>query len=197
MKTTEKSKYENELYLLEQFELSNPKAFEYLFKTYYNRILIYALNYSDDKSQAEDIAKDVFIKIWNTNKKFQSLEHLKNTLYQITKQLGINQQISNERMLNREKIYQSKNAQHEDAHIHKMIYSEVMSELYDAIQQLPHQTKKVIISTYLDGKSNKEVADEMNISLQTVKNYKIRAIAHLRKLISPKAILFLITLHYF
>ena len=47
-----------------------------------------------------------------------------------------------------------------------------MGELYDAINKLPDQAKKVIILSYLEGKSNQEIADALQINLQTVKNYK-------------------------
>ena len=197
MKREDFTKYENDNYLLEQLAMSNQNAFEFIFKTYYYKIYLYALNFNLNNIEAEDVAKESFIKIWNSSRKYDSIGHLKNTLYQIAKQICINQQIAKQRLLKREEVYQSHLQQFEDSHISKIIYSEVMAELYQAIEKLPEQARNVIIATYLEGKSNLEVAQEMNLSLQTVKNYKNRAIALLRQYVSPKTILFLISLQFF
>lgn len=95
---------------------------------------------------------------------------MKNSLYQSTRQVALSQLTSLERSTKREEQYYTNQQQFEDSPLHHIIHAELMGELYEALQQLPEQAKKVIILTYLEGKSNQEAADEMQISLQTVKN---------------------------
>jgi RNA polymerase sigma-70 factor (family 1) len=182
--------------LLEHLANGDQAAFEYIFNTYYPRICLFAAPFATQDKQAEDIAKEAFIRIWKSEKNFKSIEHLKNTLYLSTKQIGINHQVSHQRTLQREEKYYSIQQPYEDHHLQHMIYSEVMGELYEAISKLPEQAKAVIVSTYLEGKSNQEVADEMNISLQTVKNYKMRALKQLRQHLAPDTFQLLLSAYF-
>ncbi|MCA5006320.1 RNA polymerase sigma factor [Sphingobacterium bovistauri] len=189
--------FDNENYLIAKLVQSDHHAFEYIFNMYYPRICIYALQFTTENAQAEDIAKEAFIRIWKAKTVFKSIEHLKNTLYQSARQIATNYQVANQRSINRELIYQMNQEQHEEHAMHNIIYTEVMSELYNAIQKLPEQAKNVIISTYLEGKSNQEVAQEMSLSLQTVKNYKLRGIKQLRQLLSSEIYILLIATNFF
>lgn|SRR5690606_21510614 len=171
-------------------------AFEYIFHKYYARLCLYASNICNSKILAEDIAKEAFMKIWKGEKIFKSLDHLKNSLYQSTRQLALNKLLSLKRSLKREEDYYSDLPQHEESPLHRIIHAEVMGELYDAINKLPDQAKKVIILSYLEGKSNQEIADALQINLQTVKNYKLRAIKHLRSSLKPESFIIFISALY-
>jgi RNA polymerase sigma-70 factor (family 1) len=188
--------YEEVDLLLEHLANGNQTAFEYIFNTYYPRICLYAAPFATEDKQAEDIAKEAFIRIWNSDKRFKSIEHLKNTLYLSTKQIGINHQVAHQRTLQREEKYYSIQQPYEGHHLQHMIQSEVMGELYEAVNKLPEQAKAVIVSTYLEGKSNQEVAEEMNISLQTVKNYKMRALKQLRQHLAPDTFQLLLSAYF-
>lgn len=188
--------FANETYLLERFALSDEMAFEYIFHKYYARLCLYASNICNSKILAEDIAKEAFMKIWKGEKIFKSLDHLKNSLYQSTRQLALNKLLSLKRSLKREEDYYSDLPQHEESPLHRIIHAEVMGELYDAINKLPDKAKKVIILSYLEGKSNQEIADELQINLQTVKNYKLRAIKHLRSSLKPESFIIFISALY-
>lgn len=193
MKYTNSKSFTDEFYLLERLSQTDKMAFEYVFHKFYPKMCLYASNILNNEEQSQDIAKEAFIKIWKSNKKFNSLEHLKNSLYQSTRQVALNYLTALERSTKREEQYSSNLQQFEDSHLHHIIYTEVMSELYAAIHQLPEQAKKIIILTYLEGKSNQEAADELQISLQTAKNYKIRAIKQLRGLLKPQSILLILS----
>jgi len=167
--------------LIAKLRQSDEHAFEFIFHQYYPRICLYALQFTNDDKEAEDIAKDAFIKIWKGKKEFESIDHLKSSIYQATKHVGLNYREKNSRSIKREEIFLYDQDKVEINHLDFMIESEVFGSLYQAIQQLPTQARKIIISTYLEGKSNQEVADLMNLSVQTVKNHKLRALNLLRK----------------
>ncbi len=167
--------------LLTKLAQSDEYAFEFVFHQYYPRICLYALQFTENDKEAEDIAKDAFIKIWKGKKEFESIDHLKSSIYQATKHVGLNYREKNSRSIKREEVYLYEQEKFELNHLDYMIESEVFGTLYQAIQKLPEQARKIIISTYLEGQSNQEVADSMNLSLQTVKNHKLRALNLLRK----------------
>src|SRR5690606_17044465 len=98
--------------------------------------------------------------------------------------------------LKREEDYYSDLPQHEESPLHRIIHAEVMGELYDAINKLPDQAKKVIILSYLEDKSNQEIANALQINLQTVKNYKLRAIKHLQTSFNPESLIIFMSALY-
>jgi RNA polymerase sigma-70 factor (ECF subfamily) len=57
-----------------------------------------------------------------------------------------------------------------------IVRTETLRQLYDAIHQLPAQCKKVFTKLYIEGKSVAETAEEMKITISTVKNQKARGI---------------------
>ncbi len=64
--------------------------------------------------------------------------------------------------------------------LNQMIRKEQDREIYKRIETLPLHCRKVIIMCFLDGFSNMEVADKLNISVHTVRNHKTRALRPLR-----------------
>ena len=69
-----------------------------------------------------------------------------------------------------------------------------MSRLLDeAISQLPKQCELVIVGL-LAGKTLQEIAEEMQISINTAKTYKLRAIQSLRELLKDTPFLVLLIL---
>jgi RNA polymerase sigma-70 factor (ECF subfamily) len=55
-----------------------------------------------------------------------------------------------------------------------------MQALYAAIEKLPPQCRTVIRCSFVEGKSVREIADEMQLAYQTVQNQKQRGIKLLR-----------------
>ncbi len=64
--------------------------------------------------------------------------------------------------------------------LQEMIRAEVMEEIYRGIETLPAGCRKVFAMFYLEGKSLNSIAQELGISIHTVKNQKSKALATLR-----------------
>lgn len=184
-KTTNLMEYNDETYLLGRLRKDDEKAFEYVFHRYYKRLCLFATHFAYDSKEAEDIVEEAFVKIWKSKKNYESIDHLRASLYQAVRQIGINHQTSHTRRRNRVDTYLSEKEHSEDTLLHQIVHTEVMSALHAAIHELPPRARQIIIGTYLEGKSNQEVADELGLSIQTVKNQKIRALSILRTKLNP------------
>lgn len=174
-------KYTSEKELLEDFLNGEERACAYVYNRYFSRICLYALSFVEESKEAEDIAEEGFIRLWESKRSFESLSHLKAALYQATRHVGLNKQTARQRRLNRVGNYVSEQEQDQKSHLHELVYAETMAELYDAIQQLPPKAREIIQLSYLEGNSNQEVADLLQINIQTVKNQKLRALGLLRQ----------------
>ncbi|MDY5010968.1 hypothetical protein DXA50_12230 [Butyricimonas virosa] len=96
---------------------------------------------------------------------------------------------------NRQKIInENYSEQEETEEVYDYLIEEEMSRLLDeAVSQLPKQCELIIVGL-LAGKTLQEIAGEMQISVNTAKTYKLRAIQSLRKLLKDIPFLVLLIL---
>lgn len=129
---------------------------------------------------AEDVVEELFVRLWNRQQHFTDEGHLKAFLYRSTKNACLDFIKKTERSGARNSFYASEVYENEEGYLNEIIRAEVIRELYQAIEDLPAQCNKVIKMSYVEGKSNQEIADELSLSLQTVKNHKARGLAILK-----------------
>jgi RNA polymerase sigma factor, sigma-70 family len=189
--------YTSEKQLLEEFLKGEERACAQVYNRYFSRICLYASSFVDESKEAEDIAEEGFIRLWQGKRNFESLAHLKAALYQTTRRIGLNYQTARQRRLNRIDVYTAQQDQNQNSYLQDIVYAEAMAELYEAIQKLPPKAREIIQLTYLEGNSNQEVADLLHISIQTVKNQKMRALSLLRQHLNRESFSYLLSLAVF
>lgn len=160
--------------------MGDRKAFDYVFQTYYAPLCHFCENLITDEAIAEDIVTEVFTNLWEKDTSFGSKPQVQSFLYLSVRNASINQINYKKRVTEKHDLLAAKPAEDNEDYLDAMIQSEVWGEIYRAIENLPSQCSKVISLSYLEGLSNQEIADQMDISLQTVKNYKQRGIQKLK-----------------
>src|SRR5690606_17138185 len=80
----------------------------------------------------------------------------------------------------------------EESHHERYIRSEVLRTIYQQIESLPTQERSVLLLALREGKKLQEIADELGISLQSVKNCKGRALRRLRTKLSAEDFILLL-----
>lgn len=166
--------------LLTQLEEGGALAFRTVFEQFYVQLCVFANRYVNDREASKDVVNDVFIKFWKAPKRFHHMDHVLANLYLITKHTALNYQQAVVRSMKRNFVYQTELGDEETFYLAEITRTEMLNELYEAISKLPAKAGQIIRQTYLEGKSNQEVADEMGISIQTLRNQKSRALAILR-----------------
>ena len=56
-----------------------------------------------------------------------------------------------------------------------------MAKIFAAMDKVPTQCREVFVKHFIEGKKVAEIAEEMNISVGTVKTHKVRGINLLQK----------------
>lgn len=130
---------------------------------------VYSIVHSPEVS--EEIASDVFIRIWEKRKTLDHIQNLRLYLYVAAKNLSINH-------LRRQERYQ--NLQLNDLKVeiesleldpHQlMMTAEMFRHIQKAVQDLPPKCKMVYKLVKEDGLRHKEVAELLHISTKTVEN---------------------------
>ncbi len=164
--------------------------FEDLYSKYNKVVFNLALNYVQNREDAEEITQDTFVSIHFSIDSFQEKSQLLTWIYRIT----INKSLDFIKAKKRKKrfaVFTDLFTNHAEEINHgahnfdhpgvQMEQKEEISKLYSFINQLPENQKTALILSKLDGKSQKEIADIMLISPKAVESLIQRAKVNLQK----------------
>jgi RNA polymerase sigma-70 factor (ECF subfamily) len=191
-----KSFEDNQLYgeaeLLQRLATADEAAFSIVFKEYYAVLCAFAQKIIQEAAEPEDVVNEVFLKLWNRNQEFEDLRHLKQFLYKSTRHACFDAIKRSIHSKERQAIFQGAQDTWEAAADLEMIRLEVFNELYREISQLPEQCGKIVRMGYIEGMKNEEIARELGLSIQTVKNQKTRGVMLLKRRLPPEIFIFLL-----
>lgn len=176
--------------------MGNEQVFDLVFRTYHHALCLYAERFVPDYD-AGDLVENLFVALWKKNQQMLSEAHLKNYLYLSMRNRCLTYQTKRKNEASRYEKVMADTDLTEQSHQEQIITAEVWAELYRAIHHLPTQCGTVIRLAYIDGKSNGEIAGEMGLSEQTVKNHKLRGIKILRQYLSDETLALLLLLSIF
>jgi len=156
-------------------------AFTVVYYKYHHYLYLLAYRFLKDVEMAEDAVQHVFVKLWDTTRDIEIEINLKNYLYTMTKNYILNQ-FRNQKdtiSLNYEKAQIEITDDSTD--IFKMMEdTQLTTLLYEGIETLPPQKKEICKMKIDNNKSNQEIADEMGLSVNTVKSHYQESIKMLR-----------------
>lgn len=143
-------------------------AFLYAFTQYTDTVYRVAVHNTDSEADAQDVAQDVFLKLYESSKTFGSEEHLKAWLIRVTLNLCRDRHRQSKRL-------QSVQEWQEDEAVYD--YSSVL----EAVKALPENYRNAIYLHYYEGYSAKEIAKITQTKQNTVLSWLKRGREILRK----------------
>jgi RNA polymerase sigma-70 factor (ECF subfamily) len=168
---------ENLLRLLRQGERD---AFTHIYECYHKMLYALACRYLKNRTAAEDAVQHVFIKLWEYRATITVTINLRNYLYTMTKNYILNYiRNENSAVAHNYRIAQMADA-FEDNLFETIERKELMAAFYQAIKLLPVQKREICLLKLEDKLSNQEIADIMQLSVNTVKTHYAQAIKLLR-----------------
>lgn len=165
------------------------KAYRHLYQRYYPALVIYGMQTLNDQERCEDIAQEVVIAMWQRANNFQSVEQVESYLYNSVRNKALNE-IRHEKVKENYSQY-IKNTESEEDLDDQQIVEDMYAQLFHAISQLPEKQQKVIVMA-MDGKSNADIAEALELSIETVKTHRKLALRKLREI--TKSIIFMVLL---
>lgn len=147
----------------------NDHAFDVIYKRYHRTMYLYAYKLLKDPDAAADIVQGCFIKLWEYTE-FIPLEgiNVKSYLYSMVRNRVVNYIRDNKsRLVHNYRIVIENDTTEELDFIRHLEEITKQDELNKAIDALPPQQRK-IIQMRLDGMSNRQIADEEHLSVNTV-----------------------------
>ncbi len=164
--------------LLDELKKGHKMAYEQVFKKYYKALAIKAFMMLEDEMEAEDLVQNLFISMWqkshyssiNTSLKAYLFRAVHNQCLMRLRKMKVDQ--------HRLEIYTfSLNEEEEaDSEIYKQ-----QDQISLIFNELPTQRQKAFKLVYLEDKKYKEAANEMGVSVNSVKTHLKLAIKMLQK----------------
>lgn len=178
--------------LIQALKKGSTKAFDSLYQMYSKRLYAYSLQFTKSHEEAEEIVQDVFIKLWNNRGQIKQDETLRSLLFIMAKHHLINSYRSKVNSWIYEDYIEYANALSVDDTHHRLEYNEFMMRFKQIMETLPSTQQKVIKLSRLQQLSNKEIAEKLSLSEQTVKNQLSLGIKSLKEKMSWALILLIV-----
>ncbi|HRE51202.1 MAG TPA: sigma-70 family RNA polymerase sigma factor [Flavitalea sp.] len=190
-------RYHDDMAFLDALRQRKAEAFDELYAAYYRPLCFFAENLVGNADAAQDLATESFIKLLDFSGSFDSTKGLKSFLYTVTR----NACYDHLRAIRRHKgshaeITRLSDEQYDNAE-RQLIRAEVLQAIYAAIEKLPRKYKGPIKLALLEGKKNEEIAEDLSIAPQTVRNRKSEGIKLLRVALSQQQNLSPLIISYF
>ena len=150
---------------------------QHIFDKYAKNLSLYALNYLETQADAEDIVQDVFIRCWEKRDILLSDEKvIKTYLFNSVRNACLDKIEKKDVMRYHIDIIKQEIIDEETITFDEKLLLEIREEL----AQMPDQTQKVITRVFMQDMKYQEVADDLHISINTVKTLLRNGIKHLR-----------------
>jgi RNA polymerase sigma-70 factor (ECF subfamily) len=167
--------------LMQEIKADNMFAFDMIYKKYCKRLYKFAYYILKSPEESENIVQDVFLSLWENRNKVEKDSSVKYYVFTI----AYNSAISIIRKKARESQFieylkSLQDLNQEPVNI-ELEYHELTEKLEDIINHLPDRQKSVYLLHKVEGLKYSEIAERLNISVNTIENHMSRAFKTIRK----------------
>lgn len=172
--------------LLDRIAGGDAGALAILLDQYWRPLVLYCRRIVGEQANAEDIAQETFVRLWENREKWKPRGSPRALLYTIARNNALNQRKSAAARLRR-LVHRAASAP--SPRVTTPAERTEASELRDAIERaiahLPVRQREVITLSRFDGLTRDEIAAVTGLAPQTVANYLVAALAELRTALAP------------
>lgn len=167
--------------LLKGLKRSDHECFQQLFSLYSQPLYRFSLSYLKSEQAAEDVVQEVFYKVWkkrkdiDTEKSFQSylFTIALNAIRKYFNKLASANQLKHDLLI----LF----SENKETFGDKEDFQELVEKLEEFIRKMPERRRKIFRRKKLEGKSQKEIAEEFSITTKTVEYHITEAMKFLKK----------------
>ncbi|WP_242133442.1 RNA polymerase sigma factor [Aestuariivivens marinum] len=181
--------------ILEQISKQNQQVFKTFFNKHYEELVRYANGYLFDKDSSEDIVQEVFIYIWENASELKIKASLKGYIYTMVRNRCLNYLKSIKITDDIEFLEFNINLITEhafdrvDDEDKKIVYHQILK----IVDSLPEKMQQIVRLKFLHNYKYQEIADEIGVSVNTVKTQLKRAKLRITELVT--SVLILLQIH--
>jgi RNA polymerase sigma-70 factor (ECF subfamily) len=173
---------------LEQLREGDSKAFESIFRFWYEPLVHFADEYLSDLESSRNIVQNIFMKLWEKHSLVNPDSNLKSYMYMATR----NACLSHMRHIQVETAYFEKSLRYSDdiqlnyealnaLNLEQIDFSSLEKLIEETIASLPERCREVFVMSRYEELKNMEIAQKLGISVKAVEANITRALAKLRE----------------
>ena len=173
--------------------------FERIYLSFYPRLKRFAREYVIREADAENIVQDVFLDLWERKVFVSSSVNLASYLFTTLKNKCIDflrhrmvmQNAANKMQEEYELALQMKFQSLEALDEHIFSTTDIETVIANAIQSLPEKCRQIFVMNKIEGKKQKTIAEELDISIHTVESQMAIAYRKLKEILKDYQPLFI------
>ena len=167
--------------LICSFQKGSEPAFTEIFQTLFPAVCYYIFRIIDDMAVSEDIAEESFIKIWDRRERLINLKVLKSYLYATARNASFKWLKTKQRESQTGSALYILSEKNHQSILEDLVHAEVLREIYSTLDKLPSQCRKIMKMLYIEGKTVRKTAEELQLCIGTIKTQKAKGLAIVRK----------------
>ncbi|OQP58197.1 hypothetical protein A3860_07685 [Niastella vici] len=170
-------------HIIAGFQQGSKDAFAAVYNMHYSRLYGFIKKLVEDREEAQDITAETFVKLWKLRANFNTAENIKAFLYITARNACMDYLRYRQRQTANKQEFGYVLLQQEVAvptTPNDEIKTEVLKQVHSEIENLPSQCRRIFKMAWLEGKKNAEIARQLALTEQTIRNQKARAVKILR-----------------
>jgi RNA polymerase sigma-70 factor (family 1) len=179
----------SDVQLAEAFRNGDANALKVLWDNFYKSLVYFADQLVKNDLLSEDIVSETFVKVWNLRDRFENVHNIKAFLY-VTVRNSCYDHLRSQQIharIHKEILYTSDITSEMQRDDYDMMYAEYLQQLYAQVNELPDRCREVFRLYFFEQRTTREIADLLNITEQTVRNQKTKAVHLLRALLLKRS----------
>jgi len=156
-------------------------AFEKLFREYIRPLTVYAIQFVKEQEMAEDIVQSLFMNLYEKKESLQIKNLTKNYLYKSVSNRCLNYLESQKIRMENNPFIQDSLISDPDDPLKQVEFIEFENKFLEVLEFLSPKCRQIFEKSRMEGKKNKDIAKELNLSKRTVETHISQALKIMRK----------------
>ncbi len=174
---------------IDQLKAGDRKTFDGVYRYYSRSLQHFAFSYVKDHGLAEEVVSDIMLKLWDNRMQIRTQSQIKAFLYITTKNACIDRVRSRRGLSMEDLSAAASNLMGEPPEVYnRILYTELLKQIEEAVNQLPLSQQRVFRMSFLEGKTTEEIAKDTGMTVSSIFSQKSKAISVLRKLLDGNLI---------
>ena len=184
--------------LIKRFTGGDMQAFDKIYAVFNNKLQKFIFSLVKTETDTEDLVQEVFVKLWENKNKLKNTASFDTYLFTIAYNATVS--FLRNRAKDMQYVEYVKSVQIEldnFSFIDEINKEEVHEKLHRLIEKMPPRQREVFKMKHFKDYSYKEIAEILNISVNTVENHIVKAHKYLKENLGKTYLLILFFMHLF
>lgn len=163
------------------------EQFEMIFRTHFSSVKFFINMFLKSEADAEDLAQDVFTKLWTNFETWQNNDGKEGYIYVMAKNVAFDF-IKHKRLENDYREEQIKKSKIKDLlglsdPLNSLYYKEIQLIIRMALENFPERRRKIFEMSRFNNMSNQEIALSLHLSVRTIEHQIYLSLQVLKRII--------------